>query len=58
MACAARLRQAPSRPQAIAVGALLAAVPLVAGLDGLAVAALVTALLIVLVVAEQSRAAH
>ena len=58
MASAARLGQAPSRPQAIAVGALLAAVPLVAGLDGLVVAALVTALLIALVVAEQSRAAH
>src|ERR687895_622628 len=55
MACAARLGQAQSRPRAIALVVLLAAVPLVAGLDGLVVAALITALLAVLVVAEQSR---
>jgi low temperature requirement protein LtrA len=57
MACAARLGEAQSRPRAIAVVALLAAVPLVAGLDGLVVLVLVTALLAVLVVAEQSRGA-
>jgi low temperature requirement protein LtrA len=57
IACAARLGQSQSRPQAIALGALLAAVPLVAGLDGLVVSALLTALLAVLVVAEQSRGA-
>jgi low temperature requirement protein LtrA len=55
MACAARLGQAQSRPRAIALVALLAAVPLVGGLDGLVVAALLTALLTGLVVAEQSR---
>jgi low temperature requirement protein LtrA len=54
MACAARLREAQSRPRAIALVALLAAVPLVAGLDGVVVLALVTALLVVLVVAEQA----
>jgi low temperature requirement protein LtrA len=58
MACAARLGQVQSRPRAIALVALLAAVPLVAGLDGLVVSALLTALLAVLVVAEQSRGAH
>jgi low temperature requirement protein LtrA len=58
MACAARLGEAQSRPRAIALVALLAAVPLVAGLDGLVVAALLTALLAVLVVAEQLRGAH
>jgi UDP-N-acetylmuramyl pentapeptide phosphotransferase/UDP-N-acetylglucosamine-1-phosphate transferase len=47
-----------SRPRAIALVALLAAVPLVAGLDGLVVSALLTALLAVLVVAEQARGAH
>jgi hypothetical protein len=44
-----------SRPRAIALVALLAGVPLVAGLDGLVVAALLTVLLVVLVVAEQSQ---
>jgi low temperature requirement protein LtrA len=58
MACAARLGEAQSRPRVIALVALLAAVPLVAGLDGLVVLALVTALLAVLVVAEQSRGAQ
>jgi low temperature requirement protein LtrA len=57
MACAARLGQVQSRPRAIALVVLLAAVPLVAGLDGLIVSALLTALLAVLVVAEQSRGA-
>jgi low temperature requirement protein LtrA len=53
MACAARLgyRQSPAR--AIALAALLAGVPLAAGLDGLVVAALITVLLVVLIVAEQ-----
>jgi low temperature requirement protein LtrA len=55
MACAARIGDAPSRPRALAVVALLAAVPLAAGASGLLVAALVTALLTLLVVAEQLR---
>jgi UDP-N-acetylmuramyl pentapeptide phosphotransferase/UDP-N-acetylglucosamine-1-phosphate transferase len=58
MACAARLGQAQSLTRAVVVLALLAAVPLVAGADGLVVAALITALLAVLVVAEQLRGAH
>ncbi len=58
MACGARLGEAHSRPRAIALVTLLAAVPLVAGLDGLVVSALLTALLAVLVVAEQPRGAH
>ena len=58
MACAARLGQTQSLPRAVAVVALLAAVPLAAGADGLLVSALVTALLAVLVVAEQLRGAH
>lgn len=58
MACAARLGHAQGRLQLIALVALLAAVPLVGGLDGLVVSALVTALLAVLVIADQSRAAH
>jgi low temperature requirement protein LtrA len=58
MACATRLREAQSRPRAIALVALLAAVPLAAGLDGLVVSALLTALLAVLVVVEQLRGAH
>ena len=58
MACGARLGEAQSRPRAIALVTLLAAVPLVAGLDGLVVSALLTALLAVLVVAEQPRGAH
>jgi low temperature requirement protein LtrA len=55
MACAARLGQAQSLPRLVAVAALLAAVPLAARADGLLVAALLTALLALLVVAEQSR---
>jgi hypothetical protein len=51
------MNQAQSR-EAIGVGALLAAVPFVARLDGLVVSALLTLLLTVLVVAEQSRGAH
>jgi hypothetical protein len=58
MACAARLGQVQSRPRSIALVALLASVPLVAGLDGLVVSALLTAVLAVLVVAEQPRGAH
>ena len=55
MACAARLGHAQSRPRTGAVVVLLAAVPLAAGADGLVVSALLTALLAVLVVAEQVR---
>jgi low temperature requirement protein LtrA len=58
IACAARLGQTQSLPRAIAVVALLAAVPLAAGVDGLIVSALLTALLAVLVVVEQLRGAH
>ena len=58
MACAARLGEAQSRPRAVALVALLAGVPLVAGLDGLVVSALLTALLAALVVAEQSPGAQ
>jgi low temperature requirement protein LtrA len=58
MACAARLGQVQSLARAVAVVALLAAVPLVAGLNGLVASALLIALLAVLVVAEQSRGAR
>jgi len=58
MACAARLGQAQSPPRAVAVLALLATVPFASGADGLLVSALVTALLAVLVVAEQLRGAR
>jgi hypothetical protein len=58
MACAARLGERQSRPRAIALVALLAAVPIVAGLDGLVVSALLTALLTVLVVVEQPSGAR
>ena len=46
MACAARLGQTQSAPRAVAIVALLAAVPLGAGADGLVVSALLTALLV------------
>jgi low temperature requirement protein LtrA len=55
MACAARIGQTQSAPRAVAIVALLAAVPLAAGADGLLVSALLTALLAALVVAEQLR---
>jgi low temperature requirement protein LtrA len=55
MACAARIGQTQSVPRAVAIVALLAAVPLAAGADGLLVSALLTALLVALVVAEQLR---
>ena len=58
MACAARLGEVQSRPRVIALVVLLAAVPFAAGADGLVVSALLTALLAVLVVAEQLRVAH
>jgi hypothetical protein len=58
MACAARLGQGQSMARAVAVVALLAAVPLGAGADGLVVSALLTALLAVLVVVERLRGAH
>ena len=57
MACAARLGMPQSLPRVMAVGALLVALPLAARADGLAVVALVTALLAMLVVAEHSRGA-
>ena len=57
MACAARLGEPQSRSRVIALVALLAAVPLAAGLDGLVVLALLTAILALLVVAEQPRRA-
>ncbi|HZC13874.1 MAG TPA: hypothetical protein VE270_07630, partial [Thermoleophilaceae bacterium] len=53
MACAARLGHAQSLPRAVAAVALLAAVPLANGTDGLGVSALVTVLLAVLVLAQQ-----
>jgi low temperature requirement protein LtrA len=58
MATAARLGQVQSLPRAVATLALLAAVPLAAGADGLIAAAVVTALLAVLVIAEQLRGAY
>jgi low temperature requirement protein LtrA len=57
MVVAARLGYAQSLPRAIVVIALLAAVPLAAGADGLVVLALLTALLAALVIAEQLRGA-
>ena len=57
MACAARIGQAQSTPRAVAVFALLAAVPLAAGADGLVASGVLTALLAALVVAEQLRGA-
>jgi low temperature requirement protein LtrA len=57
MACAARLGHAQSVPRAVAVIVLLAGVPLAGDTEGLVVAALLTALLTVLVVAEQLRGA-
>jgi low temperature requirement protein LtrA len=58
MACAARLGHAQSLPRIVAVVALLAAVPLGADAGGLLALALITALLAVLVVAEQLRGAR
>ena len=55
MACAARIGQTQSAPRAAAIVALLAAVPLASGADGLLVSALLTAHLAALVVAEQLR---
>jgi low temperature requirement protein LtrA len=55
MAVAARLGQAQSPPRVVAVVVLFAAVPLAARADGLIVAALATALLVALVVAERPR---
>jgi low temperature requirement protein LtrA len=53
MACAARIGQTQSLPRAVVVIALLAAVPLAAGADGLVTSGVLTALLAALVVAEQ-----
>jgi low temperature requirement protein LtrA len=58
MACAARLHEVQSPARAVALVVLLAAMPLAAGADGLAVAALVAALLALLVVAESREAAR
>jgi low temperature requirement protein LtrA len=55
MACAARLGHALSRPRAVAIVALLVSVPLASATDGLVVSALLVALLVVLVLAEQLR---
>ncbi len=57
MACAARIGQAQSAPRAVVVIALLAAVPLAAGADGLVTSGVLTVLLAALVVAEQLRGA-
>ena len=46
-----------ARPRAVAFVALLAAVPLAAGADGLVALGVLTALLVALVVAEQLRGA-
>jgi low temperature requirement protein LtrA len=53
MACAARIGQTQRVPRAVAVIALLAAVPLAAGADGLVASGMLTALLATLVIAEQ-----
>jgi low temperature requirement protein LtrA len=58
MACSARLGHAQGLPRAVVVIALLAAVPLVAGAEGLVVSGLIAALLAILVVAERLRGAH
>jgi hypothetical protein len=58
VAVAARLGARQSLARAIAVVALLAAVPLGADAEGLVVLALITALLAVLVVVEQLRGAR
>jgi low temperature requirement protein LtrA len=57
MACAARLGHAQSLPRAAMVIALLAAVPLAAGAEGLVASGVLTALLVALVIAEQLRGA-
>ena len=53
MACAARIGHRQTAPRVVVIVALLAAVPLAAGADGLVVSALLTAVLVGLVVAEQ-----
>jgi low temperature requirement protein LtrA len=55
MACAARRGHAESLPRAVAVVALVAALPLAGSAGGLVVSALLTALLAVLVLVEQRR---
>src|SRR5687767_7494378 len=54
-ACAARIGQTQSAARAVAIVALLAAMPLAVRANGLLVSALLTALLAALVVAEQRR---
>jgi low temperature requirement protein LtrA len=56
-ACAARIGQPQSVTRAVAIVALLAAMPLAVSANGLLVSALVTTLLAALVVAEQRRSA-
>ena len=53
MVCSARLGERQSLPRVVAIVALLASVPLASGADGLLVSMLLTALLALLVVAEQ-----
>jgi low temperature requirement protein LtrA len=55
MAAAARMGHAQSRPRAIAVVALLVAVPLAAGASGLLVSALLAGFLTLLILDEQLR---
>jgi low temperature requirement protein LtrA len=57
-ACAARLGHPQSLPRAAAIVALLVAVPLAGGTNGLVVSMLLTALLAMLVIAEQVRGTH
>jgi low temperature requirement protein LtrA len=57
-ACAARLGHPQSLSRAAAIVALLATVPLAGGTNGLVVSALLTALLAMLVIAEQVRGTH
>ena len=57
MASGARLGHSQSLPRAVVVIALLAAVPLAAGADGLVASGVLTAVLAALVVAEQLRGA-
>ena len=57
MACAARIGQAQSIPRAVVLIALLSAIPLAGGADGLVALGVLTAMLAALVVAEQLRGA-
>jgi low temperature requirement protein LtrA len=57
MACAARIGQAQSMPRAVVLIALLSAIPLAGGADGLVALGVLTAMLAALVVADQLRGA-